>query len=128
MKTYPLGRYCDPPDAHFEYTIAARLARVSISFIHKCEQSELITSRTMLHGKKGLCIDDVTKLKLIRHFHEDLGLELETVDFILSYRSQIQKMKRRLEDMHQRLQRQEQDHRMQMLALRRQLAQASGKE
>ena len=82
----------------------------------------------MLHGKKGLCIDDVTKLKLIRHFHEDLGLELETVDFILSYRSQIQKMKRRLEDMHQRLQRQEQDHRMQMLALRRQLAQASGKE
>ncbi len=63
----------------------------------------------MLHGKKGLCVEDVMKLKLIRHFHEDLGLELEAVDFILSYRSQIQKMRHRLEKMQQRFHRLEQE-------------------
>jgi hypothetical protein len=31
----------------------------------------LVTSRVMLHGKKGLCFADVCKLKRIRHLHED---------------------------------------------------------
>jgi len=125
MKTYPLGTYCDSPDAHFEYTTAARLARVSISFIHQCERSELIASRTMLHGKKGLCVEDVTKLKVIRHFHEDMGLELEAVDFILSYRSQIKQLRRGSEEMQRRLHRQEQNHRIEILKLRQQAVQAS---
>ncbi len=56
---------------------------VSEAFIHQCEREELVTSRVMLHGKKGLCFADVCKLKRIRHLHEDMGLDLEAVDFVL---------------------------------------------
>lgn len=128
MKTYPLGTYCDPPDTHFEYPTAAHLARVSISFIHKCERSELISSHTMLHGKKGLCVEDVVKLKVIRHFHEDMGLELEAVAFILSYRSQIKRLQSRLKAMQHRLHRHEQNHRIEILQLRQQVPQAPDTE
>ncbi len=36
----------------------------------------------MLHGEKGLCFADVCKLKMIRHLYEDMGLNLEAIDFV----------------------------------------------
>ena len=122
MKNYPLTIICDHPEDHFEHCTAARLARVSEKLIRRCERAELIASRTMLHGKKGLCFDDVCKLKIIRHLHEDMGLDLEAVDFILRYRSQIQTLQRRLEEMEQRLRMQEQTHRIEIRTLRRQVS------
>jgi len=119
MKHYPLAICTDHPEVHFEHSIAARLARVSEKLIHQCEREELITSRTMLHDKKGLCFADVCKLKRIRHLHADMGLDLEAVDFVLRYRTRIQTMQRRLEEMKQRLRRQEQAHRIEIMALRR---------
>jgi hypothetical protein len=65
---------------------------------YRCEREELAGSRVMLHGKKGLCFADVRKLKLVRHLHEDMGLDLEAVDLVLRYRNQIRTMQRRLAD------------------------------
>jgi hypothetical protein len=79
----------------------------------------------MLHGKKGLCFADVCKLKRIRHLHEDMGLDLETVDFVLRYRNRIKKMQRRLSEMEQRMRRKEQEYLTDILALHRRLAQLS---
>ena len=101
MNQYPLVIYCDQPGVHFEHRTAARLARVSVEFICRCENEELVTSRIMLHGKKGFCFADVCKLKLVRHLHEDMGLDLEAVDLVLQYRNQIKILQRQLEELEQ---------------------------
>ena len=125
MNKYPLAVFSDHPEVHFEHRTAARLARVSEAFIHQCEREELTTYRIMLHGKKGLCFADVCKLKIIRHLHEDMGLDLEAVDFVLRYRNRIKTMKHRLDEMEQRMRQKEQEHRTEILALRRRLTQIS---
>ena len=123
MNKYPIAIYSDHPHFHFEHRTAARLARVSEEFIHQCEREELITSRIMLHGKKGLCFADVCKLKRIRHLHEDMGLDLEAVGFVLRYLNQIKTIQCRLDEMEQRMRQKEQEHLTEILALRRRLAQ-----
>jgi hypothetical protein len=125
MKKYQLAIYSDHPEVLFEQRIAALLARVSEEFIRRCEIEELVRCRIMLHGKKGLCFADVHKLKLIRHLHKDMGLDLEAVDFVLRYRNRIKTMQRRLDEMKKRLGQKEQDHLAEIQALRRQLAEVS---
>ena len=119
MNQYPLVIYCDQPGAHFEHRTAARLARVSEEFICRCEHEELVTSRIMLHGKKGFCFADVCKLKLVRHLHEDMGLDLEAVDLVLQYRSQIKILQRQLEELEQFKRQKEQEHLSRIATLRR---------
>ena len=123
MKNYPLAIFPDHSEVHFERRTAGRLAKVSETFIHQCEREELITSHSMIHGRKGLCFTDVCKLKVIRHLHEDMGLDLETVDFVLRYRDRINTLKRRLEEMEQRLRHKENKYQAEIQALRRQLSQ-----
>ena len=122
MSKYPLAIYCDHPELHFEHRTAARLARVSVEFIRRCEREELVTSRIMLDGKQGLCFAEVCKLKLVRHLHEDMGLDLEAVDLVLQYRNQIKKLRRQIEEMQQRMRQKEQEHLSQIATLRRQSA------
>ena len=110
MKEYAIAIYSDHPEVHFEHRTAARLARVSEAFIHRCEREGLVTSKIMLHGKRGLCIADVRKLKRIRHLHEDMGLDLEAADFVLRYRNCIVKMGCRMEEMERRIRRKEREH------------------
>lgn len=125
MTKYPVAIYFDHQEVHFEYSTASRLAKVSEEFIHQCECEELILSCNMLHGKKGLCFADVYKLKLIRHLHEDMGLDLEAVDLVLRYRKRIQTIQCRLNEMKQRMRQKEQEHLNEVLALRQRLAQLS---
>jgi hypothetical protein len=123
MNKYPIALYSDNSEILFELRTAQRLARVSEEFVHQCECEELVTFRIMLHGRKGLCFADVCKLKLIRHLHEDMGLDLEAVDFVLRYRKQIKTMQNQLEEMEQRMHQKEQEHLNEILALRRRLEQ-----
>jgi hypothetical protein len=125
MNKYPIAIYSDHPDVHFDHRTAAHLSRVSEEFIRQCERHELVTYRIMLHGREGLCLADVYKLKQIRHLHEDMGLDLEAVDFVLRYRNRIQTIQRRLDEMEQRMRQKEQEHLTEVLALRRRLAQLS---
>lgn len=121
MKKYPITTFCTPPETHFDYRIVSRLARVTEDFIRQCEREELIKARIMLHGAKGLCRHEIDKLKLIRHLHEDMGLELDAVDFVLRYRAQIKAMKRQIAEMEHRLRQKEQEHQAEVLALCRRL-------
>lgn len=128
MTKYPLAMYTDPRGVHFEYKIAASLASVSIQFIHQCEHEDLISCRRMIHGRLGLCFTDVQKLKLIRHLHEDMGLPLDAVDFLLRYRKRIKTMQRQLEEMQRQLREKERLHEAEILELRRRLVQLSGRD
>lgn len=125
MNKYQIVTYSVPPGVHFEYKIAAFLANVSTQFVHQCEQEDLITCRIMIHGIKGLCFADVQKLKLIRHLHEDMGLALDAVDFLLRYRKRIKTMQCQLDEMKQHMRDKERQYEAEMLALRRRLIELS---
>lgn len=128
MTKYPISPFCGGPDTHYEYRIVARLTRVSEEFIHQCEHEELVTAHPMLYGAKGLSAADVRKLKLIRFLHEDIGLALDAIDFVLRYRERVKTMERQLEFMKQRLSQKEQEHQAEVLELCRRLAQIMGEE
>jgi DNA-binding transcriptional MerR regulator len=100
----------------------ARLARVSEQFIFECEHEELVTTRTLPDGRRGLRRADVRRIRVIRHLHEDMGLDLEAVDFVLRYREQIKALKRRHAEVVEQLRRREQEHLEELRALRRRLA------
>lgn len=123
MKKYPIAISCNSPVALFEYSLVAQLARVSTEFILHCEREELVKGRIMLHGAKGLCFEDVSKLKLIRYLHEDMGLDLGAVDFVLRYRERLKMMQRQIDEMERRLRQEEQEHQAEVVALCRHLQQ-----
>ena len=125
MKKYQIVTYSNPTEVHFEYKTAAFLASVSTQFVHQCEHEELITCRTMIHGKKGLCFADVQKLKLIRHLHEDMGLALDAVDLLLRYRKRIKSMQCQLDEMKRHMRAKECKYEAEILVLHRRLAQQS---
>lgn len=126
MKKYPIALFYNDPEAHYEYRIVARLTRVSEEFIRRCEHEELVTAHKMLHGAKGLSTADVGKLKLIRYLHEDMGLDLEAIDLVLRYRERVKTIERQLEEMEQRLRREEQEHQAEVLKLCRRITQLMG--
>lgn len=127
MTTYEVIKYSSSPGVYFEYTAAASLAGVSTQFIGRCEDEELISCRTMVYDKKGLCFEDVQKLKLIRHMHEDMGLALDAVDFLLRYRNRIKMAERQMEEMKRHMRQKERLHQAEIRALRRRLAELTGK-
>lgn len=128
MKKYPIALFCKDPEAHYEYRLVARMTRVSEEFILQCEHEELVTSRMMLHGAKGLSAAEVSKLKLIRYLHEEMGLPLEAIDLVLRYRERVKTMERQLNEMEQRLRQKEQEHETEVLMLCRRMAKLMGEE
>ena len=128
MSKYQLVPYCDPPVIHFEYRTAARLARVTTKFVQLCECEELISCCIMTHGKKGLAVTEIRTLKLIRHLHEDMGLDLEAVDFVLKYRNRINSIQRRMEDMKKQMHDNQIKYKDEILELRRHLAELSDQD
>jgi DNA-binding transcriptional MerR regulator len=122
MIKYEIAIYLDQPEVHFDYRTAARLAHVSRRLVDQCEQADLITCRIMIHGKKGLCFADVQKLKLIRHFHKDLGLPLDAVDLLLHYRNRISEMQQMLQERERKMRHKAKEHLTEIQKLSRQLA------
>ena len=100
----------------------ARLARVSEQFIFECEHEELVTTHTLPDGRKVLRRADVRRIKVIRHLHEDMGLDLEAVDFVLRYREQIKALKLRQAETEARFLERERTHLEELRELRRRLA------
>ena len=126
MTTYAVVKYSMSPGVYFEYTAAASLASVSTQFIRRCEDEELIECTVMVHGQKGLCFEDVQKLKLIRHLHEDMGLDLDAVDFLLRYRKRLKMIEHRMNEMKSHMRDKERAHQAEIRALRRRLVELSG--
>lgn len=128
MKKYPISPFCEDPEAHYEYRLVAQMTRVSEEFILRCEHEELVTAHPMLHGAKGLSAAEVSKLKLIRYLHEEMGLSLEAIDLVLRYRERVKTLERQLDEMEQRLRKKEQEHQAEILDSCRRLAQLMGKD
>jgi DNA-binding transcriptional MerR regulator len=78
---------------------AARLAGVSEDFLTQCEREGLITCRRMEGGESGLDRNDVRRLSLIRRLHQELDLDLDTIDLVLHLRRQVINLQGEIEAM-----------------------------
>ena len=82
---------------------AAALARVSVEFVRRCEREDLIPAQTTIGDKTGFLRTAVCDLMRVRHLHEDLGLDLEAVDFIMRMRRRVMDLERQLQENEQRM-------------------------
>lgn len=101
---------------------AARLASVSVSFWRMCEQEGLVHAHTMIGGEKGYYPADIELMTVIRRLHEDLELDIPSLEVVLHMRQRILKLMKEIEDMEHLAQQREQELLTQVRELRRQLA------
>lgn len=99
----------------------ANLVRVTTEFIHKCERENLVHA-TVAEGNKGYGPEAIRRLIRIRHLHQDLGLDLMTVDCILRMRKRIATLQRQLDEMEQRKLQREQELLQEIQNLQKRLA------
>ena len=95
MMEYEITVHSEQTEFHYSIQTAARMARVTESFIYRCEGEELVTIRHMQSGEEGLCRSDIKRLKLVRHLYEDLGFKLENIEFVLRLRQRLDELNER---------------------------------
>ncbi len=69
---------------------AAYIACISLEFLLACEAEELIKPRNITEESPGYTLQDIHRLQIIRRLHEDLDLDLETIEVVLHLREQIE--------------------------------------
>jgi len=103
----------------FTRTVAAQLARVSLDFLERLEQDDLIRPRELEGGEKGYAPEDIGRLSRIRRLHETLGLDLDAVEVVIRLRDQVMEMLTQMEEMEARFNRREQELVQELNDLRR---------
>ena len=106
----------------YSRTVAARLARVSLDFLQRCEQERLIQTHVTRGGKRGYTAADVEQLARIRRLREGLELDLAAVEVILHLRQRVLELLKEIETMERRHARREQELLNEIHRLRRRLA------
>lgn len=101
---------------------AARLARVSVSFWRLCEQEGLVHARRMVGGGKGYHPEDIERMAIIRRLHEDLELDMSSLEVVLQMRQRILELLDEVEDMELMARQRERELLAQLRALRQRLA------
>jgi DNA-binding transcriptional MerR regulator len=101
---------------------AARLARVSVSFWRLCEQEGLVHARRMVGGGKGYHPEDIERMAVIRRLHEDLELDMSSLEVVLQMRQRILELLDEVEDMELMARQRERELLAQLRALRQRLA------
>ena len=94
--------HLDSRQGFYTVSMTAMAARVSTSFVNECERENLIQAK-VVEGRKGYDHSMVRRLIRIRHFHEDLGFDLQAIDFILCLRTRLIDLQKRLDEMETRM-------------------------
>ncbi|WP_319524508.1 chaperone modulator CbpM [uncultured Desulfosarcina sp.] len=90
--------HLDSRQSFYNVSMTAMAARVSTSFVNECERENLIQAK-VVEGRKGYDHSMVRRLIRIRHFHEDLGFDLQAIDFILCLHTRLIDLQNRLDEM-----------------------------
>jgi hypothetical protein len=101
-------------------SLAIRIARVTPDFLILCEREGLVQARTMTGGGEGFDTRSIRRLALIHRLHQELELDLETIDLVIHLRNQIIDLYREIENLEQRAHQREQSLLAEIQALRRQ--------
>jgi DNA-binding transcriptional MerR regulator len=105
--------------------VTAQLAEISIDFLERCEKEQLVQARVIRGGTPGYSVYDIRRITRIARLHEDLGLELESLEVVLNMREQILELREQLEAMELEMARREEQLLHELAALRRQIASES---
>jgi len=81
--------YADDENTIYLSVQAAYIACVALDFLLECEQEGLITPQSKTEGHYGFTLKEIQRLQTIRRLHEDLNLDLPSIDVILHLRSQL---------------------------------------
>ncbi|MEA3337124.1 MAG: hypothetical protein U9R25_14535 [Chloroflexota bacterium] len=120
----------DPQVDKPRYTriLAAELAGVSVQFVEKCEQNELVRVRSEAPGTHCYSILNVRELVRIRDMVEILELDFDTVEVVLNMRSQIVDLRQQIGQLEQELEQREQELLSQVYQMRRRMSLAGSWE
>lgn len=112
----------DDEEMLYPRAVAAQLARISLDFLQRCEQEQLIRARMMAGGNEGFSPADIRHLARIRRLCEDLELELSAVEVVLHMRRRMMELLAELELVERRMIEREQALRREIQELRRRTA------
>jgi DNA-binding transcriptional MerR regulator len=102
--------------------VAARLARVSLEFLVRCEREQFIEPRVMPGGGVGYTAGDIRLLARVRRLRNSLGLDMGAVEVVLHLRRQVIDLQANLAEMEFEMERREKQWLNELQELRRQLA------
>jgi DNA-binding transcriptional MerR regulator len=116
--------HLDSRKSFYNVSMTAMAARVSTSFVNECERENLIQAK-VVEGRKGYDHSTVRRLIRIRHLHDDLGFDLQAIDFILRMHTRLIDLQRRLDDMEAQMRAREMELLDEIQTLEKRLAQES---
>ena len=122
MMAYKLIQRAKDDRPIYVRSLAARLASVSQEFLIRCEQQGLVKARLMTGGGTGFTVKAIRQLTIIRRLHQDLDLDLETIEIVLHMRNQILDLQAQLEKEQRRAQQREKRILKELQELRKALA------
>jgi len=112
-------------EPRYTRVVTAQLAEISIDFLERCEQQQLVHTRVIRGGTPGYSARDIRRIARIARLHEDLGLEFESLEVILNMREQILELREQIEDLEREMARREEELLRELIALRRRVTEES---
>lgn len=115
-----IDNYHDEP--RYTRIVTAQLAEISIEFLERCEEEQLVRTRIIRGGKPGYSARDIRRIARVARLHEDLGLDFSSLEVVLNMREQILDLREQLDAIEQEMVRREEQLLRELIALRRQIA------
>jgi DNA-binding transcriptional MerR regulator len=114
-----------PDEPRYTRIVTAQLAQISVEFLKRCEDEQLVQTRVIRGGAQGYSASDVRRIARIARLHEDLGIDFNSLEVVLNMREQIIELQRQIEILEQEKARREDQLLHELANLRRQLASES---
>ncbi|MFC2025928.1 MerR family transcriptional regulator [Chloroflexota bacterium] len=109
-------------DIIYTRAAAAQMAQISLELLRACEQEGILQMRQVSGGTRGYSTKDVRHMVVIRRLHEDLELDISSVDVVLHMRQRVIDLLSEMDEMEARMNQREQELINEIGALRRRLA------
>ncbi|MFN2137748.1 MAG: chaperone modulator CbpM [Candidatus Promineifilaceae bacterium] len=109
-------------EPRYTRVVTAQLAEISIEFLDRCEQEQLVRTRVMRGGSAGYSAADIRRIARIGRLHNDLELDFAALEVVLNMREQILELRDQLEQLERERLRREAELLRELSQLRRRLA------
>lgn len=103
-------------------SVAARMARITLDFLRRCEREQFVQPRPLPGGGAGYTAADIRRLARVRRLRYSLGLNLPAVEVVLHLRRQVIELQTHLAQVETEMEQREQMRLREIQELRRRLA------
>lgn len=102
--------------------VAARLARISLDFLRRCERENIVRPRPLPGGGIGYTAADIRRLARVRRLRYSLELDMPAVEVVLHLRRQVIELQTYLDQLEREMEQRERQWQREVQELRRQIA------